>query len=154
MVDPVLDAFTALAAVALVTAALYAALSIREAARAAKYARVLRYMERLLDLKFVAAITEARIIWAFPGNDAQKRQHFSELSEREQDRFGAVLNFFEEVCAAYNAGILDEEMTKRMVGGYINFFWDKADWFISHQRLRDDQTFCEWAAAREHFRNL
>jgi hypothetical protein len=153
VVDPVLDAFTALAAVALVAAATYAALSIRDSAHAAKYARALRYMERLFDFKFIEEFTAASAIWGFRGNEIQRLQNYRSLSPTEQASFCAVLNFFEEVSAAYNAGLLDEGMMKRMISGYLILIWERAGWFIANAKLRDERTFCEWGMAREHFLN-
>jgi hypothetical protein len=155
---PVWSAYgTCAAAVVTAVAVVLAGVTIASARREARRTRAYAYMERHYRQDFATLVSEARRFWrlrpdrvtdaaSMKAAEAARLVQWKNMPRLKKSEILLVFNFCEEIAGMFNSGLLDEEITKKMLAPAIITYWNEAGWLIESLRgERSAKVFGEWA---------
>jgi hypothetical protein len=128
------------AALALISGAVIAFVTVTSAHKQKKEEAVYRYLERQGTESFTDLATWVRsIVQLRPGEtkeDAMRR--YEGLAPTEQNRIWRFLDFWEEVSNVYLQGLFDEKIFRQMFAAAIIGYFRIFHWLVKYSRIGSD----------------
>jgi VIT1/CCC1 family predicted Fe2+/Mn2+ transporter len=158
-----LDSLEAWSAIAVVVVGVLAlggtVLTLRQNRNDSKRTRALDYLRRLFGLDFAPLHMQVLTYLGSadkdvflhpekaipnsskPETEAEAEAAYDSLNLEQRTTVFLVFNFYEELSGSYRAGLLDDEIAKRMLLPAVLEAWSEAAWFVEVARRRTKRNY-------------